>query len=99
MALNLGIHNGLHDLTQVLRLGGADAGVVDLRAALRCRLLVLAGFADGGQHLAGDPFGELACLGFAAAKDEGVEAGFADDGELLFTARGTHILRTLFVLI
>lgn len=90
---------------------GAEHGVKHLRGGLAGQLvgqcgalalgvaLVAAGFADGGQHLAGDPFGELACLGFAAAQNKGVEAGFADDGELLFTTRGTHILRTLFVLI
>lgn len=44
-----------------------------------------AGFADAGQHLTGDPFSELACLGFAAAQDEGVEAGFVDQQQTTAT--------------
>lgn len=44
-----------------------------------------AGCADAGQYFTGDPFGEFACLGFAAAQDEGVEAGFVDQQQTTAT--------------
>ena len=77
-----------------LQIGIGLGGVVDQRgqgvlAAGQCLmgqlvgvlggLAIAAGLANAGQHLAGHPLGELACLGFAAAQNEGVEAGFVND--------------------
>src|SRR5690606_27144757 len=37
--------------------------------------------------------------GLAAAKDGRVQAGFVDDQQLLITPKGTHNVRTLFIII
>ena len=49
---------------------------------------IAAGAADGGQDFVGDPAFEGFCFGLAAAEDEGIETGFVDDSEFLFSAKG-----------
>ena len=74
------------DALQVLVVVGADLLVH--RRGLRHG--IAAGFADGGKHFGGDPLLELLGFRFAAAEDQGVEAGFVDDPHFLVARGGVH---------
>ncbi len=70
-----GIEHGLIDL-QRGRMGQLVGVRQQMNVALLCA--IAAGLANAGQRLAGHLLGKLARLGFAAAQDQGIEAGFAD---------------------
>lgn len=54
---------------------------------------------DGGEDLGSHPPLECHRLGFPAGQDEGVQAGFVNDGHLLRSSSGINIAYPLFILV
>ena len=72
---------------------------VRTRCFFRITVMVGAGLADRWQHFMSDPALERFGLGLAGFEDQSIEPGLVDDGDFLEPARGTQIVRTLFVVI
>lgn len=71
--------------------GGVQPGVGGfqlLDVLLGLKALVSAVFADGGQHLAGDPALESLCLGHLAGQNQAVQAGLVNKGWVLIATDG-----------